>query len=343
MQTIEGKNGDGLLSYALRSHTTLNEEDGILLDKLLNILVKVVFKLDSSEYSNGESLFNALLRELNITKMEEADINDLVTLLFDGKDGNQPLIETAYKLVHNNHDALVTIGKPMGELLVVLGDAHTSTLDSMIADVRKAIPIFTDLVDFNSEENTLGDLLDYLTTENADGSDNPFMKNMKIIATRLLDVKDSDYNPNGFVTDDTPITGPNGMLVHLLGDANNKGYYDFQPLMDLLRDATGSPDILWAVVDGGGAMFDKVIGDEDLSLKFVRSLFSPVDANLDGKLEDAVVYSMLDIMHFEQADMQGVLGDVAALLSGTDLKPGSAMFDQLLKILDFVVKGATVQ
>jgi hypothetical protein len=343
MQTIEGKNGDGLLSYALRSHTTLNEEDGILLDKLLNILVKVVFKLDSSEYSNGESLFNALLRELNITKMEEADINDLVTLLFDGKDGNQPLIETAYKLVHNNHDALVAIGKPMGELLVALGDAHTSTLDSMIADVRKVIPILTDLVDFNSEENTLGDLLDYLTTENADGSDNPFIKNMKIIATRLLDVKDSDYNPNGFVTDDTPITGPNGMLDHLLGDANNKGYYDFQPLMDLLRDATGSPDILWAIVDDGGAMFDKVIGDEELSLKFVRSLFTPVDTNLDGKLEDAVVYRMLDIMHLEQADMQGVLGDVAALLSGTDLKPGSAMFDQLLKILDFVVKGTTVQ
>jgi hypothetical protein len=169
------------------------------------------------------------------------------------------------------------------------------------------------------------------------------MKNMKIIATRLLDVKDSDYNPNGFVTDDTLITGPNGMLVHLLGDANNKGYYDFQPLMDLLRDATGSPDILWVVVDDGGAMFDKVIGDEELSLKFIRSLFSPVDANLDGKLEDAVVYSMLDIMHLEQADLQGVLGDVAALLSGTDLKPGSTMFDQLLKILDFVVKGTTVQ
>lgn len=375
MKLIDGgdQRDGGMLYYALRSHDGDSTKDGILLDKALDLIVRIVFALDSEKYvlSNGETTFNYLLRKLDIQRMDEEDINDIVTALFDGTDGDAPLIETVYKLLNNNHDPLVAIAKPVGTLLLTLAanntGTNTSNLEALVADGQDVWPILKEMVavEDDTEESTLGDLIDYLTKKKTDGSDNPFMRNAKILAYRILDVKHATYNAGGKLSEDVPLTGPDGLLVHLLGSDSliaktldfvglaDNGLYDFGPLKDFLLAATGSPDILWTALNDGGDMLDRVMGDESLSLSFVRSLVTPVDKNGDGVKEAAVLYDILRLVDLEPAladdeFMDRVLNDVALLLTPKNpdedpLAPGGETFKMLLKVLEFVLNNTTVK
>jgi len=228
MKLIDGgSNYDGgMLYYALRDHDGNAANDGILLDRALDMIVRIVFKLDSesSKLSNGKTTFDGLMEKLDIQAMADEDINDTVTALFDGKDGEKPLIDSAYELLMDNHDALVGITKPMGQMLVNLAAANVqepskANVIALIDDARTVWPILKDMVktEGTGEESTLGDLIDYLTAENEDGSDNPLMLNGKKLAYKVLDIQDATYNPDGELTMDTPLIGKDGMMAHLLG------------------------------------------------------------------------------------------------------------------------------
>ncbi|MEN6474297.1 MAG: hypothetical protein ABFD81_09805 [Syntrophaceae bacterium] len=374
MKLIDGgTNYDGgMLYYALRDHDGNAANDGILLDRALDMIVRIVFKLDSetSKLSNGKTTFDGLMEKLDIQGMTDESINDTVTTLFDGEDGEKPLIDSAYELLVDNHDALVGITKPMGQMLVNLAAINARTGDanviSLIDDARTVWPILKDMVstEDTGEESTLGDYIDYLTAENEDGSDNPLMLNGKKIAYKVLDIQDATYNPGGELTMDTPLTGNDGMVAHLLGGVSwvdtlkeyiglENGLYDFSPLMDFLVAATGSPDILWAALHDGGDMLDKVMGNVDdpaytkasLSLSFVRALVKPVDSDKDGKSEGSVLADITNMIQLEGVDFDGVLMDVSDLLApgNVDLRPGSETFDGLLNILNFVIENSTVR
>jgi hypothetical protein len=372
MKLIDGgTNYDGgMLYYALRDHDGNAANDGILLDRALDMIVRIVFKLDSesSKLSNGKTTFDGLMEKLDIQAMTDEGINDTVTTLFDGKDGDKPLIDSAYELLVDNHDALVGITKPVGQMLVNLSAANAQTGDAnviaLIEDARTVWPILKDMVstDDTGEESTLGDYLDYLTAENGDGSDNPLMLNGKKIAYKVLDIQDATYNPDGELTMETPLTGDNGMVAHLLGGVSwvdtlkeyvglENGLYDFSPLMDFLVAATGSPDILWTALNDGGDMLDKVMGNEtgyteaSLSLSFLQALVKPVDSNKDGISDGSVLVDLTNMIQLEGVDFDGVLVEVSDLMApgNIDLKPGSDTFEGLLKVLDFVIENTTVK
>jgi hypothetical protein len=373
MKIIDGGTAydGGMLYYALRDHDGNAANDGILLDRALDMIVRIVFKLDSesSKLSNGKTTFDGLMEKLDIQAMTDDGINDTVSALFDGEDGEKALIESAYELLVDNHDALVAITKPVGQMLANLAAVNAQTGDanviSMIEDARTVWPILKGMVatDDTAEESTLGDYIDYLTAENEDGSENPVMLNGKKIVYKVLDIQDDTYNPGGELAMETPLTGPDGMLAHLLGAADDisnlwglfgpDGLYDFDPLFDFLVDATGSPDILWTAMNDGGDMLDKVMGNVDdpdytkasLSLSFVRALVQPVDTNRDGVSESSVLADITNMIQLEGVDFDGVLMDVSGLMApgNVDLKPGSETFEALLKILDFVIENTTVK
>lgn len=375
MKLIDGgdQRDGGMLYYALRDHDPANitkpigqRNDGILLDRALDMIVRIVFELDSNKYmlSNGKTTFKGLMEKLNIQAMTEDNITSTVTTLFDGKDGKAPLIDTAYDMLAGDDakKALVNITTPMGQMLVNLTatNAQTGTANvvALIEDGRAMWPILKGVVKIeDTGDSTLGDFIDYLTKKNDDGSDNAFMLNAKTLAYKVLDIQDSTYNPGGELTDTTPLTGDNGMLVHLLGGVGLvdtikgvlglNGLYDLSPLMDFLVEVTNASNsnLLWQAMDQGGTLLDDIMGNESMSVSFLKAFVKPVDVNHDGINDGTVLEDIFNLINLEDVDFNGVLNDVAELLDpeNIDLRPGSDTFDGLFNILDFVVKNSVVK
>ncbi len=179
------------------------------------------------------------------------------------------------------------------------------------------------------------ELIDYFTEE-----DNDLVNNTKILVCKVLDLYDKTYNPSGSITDDSTLKDS---LITLLGDGEEiDGIYDLTPLKDFLLVATENPDILWTALHEGGDMLDRVLGDEKISLSFMKALFTSVDVDGDGMLDDSVVLAMLKLIHLEGVDMNGLLHELVGLLSGTDLKPGSDTYDLLLNALKLVVENSHI-
>lgn len=363
MKLIEGgdKRDGGLLTYALRSHDSNTNKDGVIFDKALDLIVRIVFELDSQNclYEGNTTVFNALIAQLNIQKMDQQRIDAIIASLFDGKDGHAPVLDTLHQFIVDNRTVLSTMAEPAGQLLIDLSaqssEEPTTNLESLVADAKTVWPIISGLFTNTATPTTMSDFLAYLTKKNADGSDNTFMQNAKVLAYRIMDVQDSVYNPNGFVTDITPLTGPDGLLTHLLGGTGvidslkeligmNTGQYDLSPAFNFLVAATSRPDILWSAMEDGGNMLGQIMGDEQLSMSFVRTLVNPVDSNNDGVLETSVLYDIFGMVHLDGVDMNGVLNDVSTLFApgNTDLTPDSAAFKQLNRVLEFVLKNTAV-
>ena len=357
----------GMLAYLLRSHEGNAADDGIILDHLLDMIVRIVFKLDSDQYrlKGGKTTFQGLMDAIDLKGLSEEGISDTLTVLFDGKDGGTPLATSAYDLLTDNHDALVAITKPMGRLLVDLAAVNTQTqtthIEALINDGRDVWPILKDLVTVSessaeTENDSTGtSLFDYLTQANDDGTDNPLMLHVKTDIYKILDVQDSTYNPQGALDAGVPLTGPDGLLVHLTGGVSwidtvkeyvglDNGLYDLSPLADFLVALTASPDIAWPAVHDGSDMLDQILGDESMSQSFLQSVVKPVDVNGDGISDGTVFKGIADMINFKGVDFGGVLNDVATLMDpdNVDLKPGSKAFDMLLQVLDFATENANV-
>lgn len=380
LKAVEGPSGYGTLYYALRSHEK-GAMDGKLLDALLAVLMRVVDKLDSQKvkdlvadadgpYAN-QYVFPALMAELDIQATTDADIAETVEDLF-GADGQSGTIQDIYDfLTRNNHanrTAVLALAQPAGQLMTDL----SASLETVGQDVKDVWPIVDVLLNSKKDAtNTMDELLDYLRA-----GDNPFNRNAKILAYRALDIQDATYNPAGTIGDEIRIAGPDGLLVKLLGGPVDGpvatirslitgsdpiffgagALYDFDTLTAFLKTVTRPGSIyqphLWSLVyseDDGPTLLDKLMGDVtsddqgvtytsiDIRVDFLRAMFKPVSG------QPSVVYSVLEILDLGAVDYNGLLYELADLMGGEGLKPGTADFDKLLKTLEFAATNLHVQ
>ncbi len=350
LKALEGENGSGLLTYALRSH---GASDTGIMDPILDLMVMVLERLKHLDPAGtpvpegyGEkTLYDALMDELAPVLGDGLDseaIADIVTGLFDpDEETGEILINELYAFLNDNLQALVALGEPLGELLLALADE--ATFDSLKADLVNEreegdpydglLTILADLVELEDSEGTqaastlIESLKDALAAE-----DNPAIENLKELACKVLDLQDDTYNPGGsiVVTDDTPVTGPEGLLVKL------EGLYDFTPAVDTLRVITANWEVLWDVLDEGGTMLEEVLGDEEMTLGFIQALFTSVDGG------PSVVQSVLDMVHLEKVEIDGLLCELYWLLEGGDLDATGHTYALLMDTLGWVVKNAVV-
>lgn len=372
LKTLDG--GDscdgGLIAYLLRSHDGTSE-DGIILDKALDLVVRMIAKLDSDQYllSNGKTAYRGLVEKLNIQPLTEDKINTVVADLFDGENGEQALIDTVYDLLVDNHEALVNIAKPLGVLLVNVSRVNSETgsvnVVSLINDCRTCWSILKDTVTIGDlSDNSFADYIEYLGQKNPDGSDNVLIANVFTLLNKILDLQDALYNPAGPLEGNTPLTGPDGFLVHLFGGSSSvdslmnslgfgDGLYDLSPIRDFLVEATADPDALWENLSNGGGFMSKILGNTDaagyedieISFEFLRAMLTQVDFDYKGTTEEGSVLSELGgMVYLGDVDFNGVFEDAAKLLAldNVDLRPGSKDFDALLDILDYVIENTTV-
>lgn len=380
LKAVEGPQGYGTLYYALRSHEK-GAIDGKLLDALLAVLMRVVDKLDSNTvkqlnpdadgpYAN-QYVFPALMAELDIQATTDADIAETVEDLF-GADGKSGTIQDIYDfLTRNNHanrTAVIELAQPAGQLMTDL----SASLEMVGQDVKAVWPVVDVLLSSKKDAtNTMDELLDYLRA-----GDNPFNRNARILAYRALDIQDATYNPAGTIGDEIRIAGPDGLLVKLLGGPVDgpvatirslitgsdpvfigaDPLYDFNTLTAFLKTVTKPGGIyqqhLWSLVyseDDGPSLLDKIMGDVasddqgltytdiDMRVDFLRAMFKPVGG------QPSVVYSVLEILHLGAVDYNGLLYDLADLMGGEGLKPGTEDFDKLLKTLEFAATNLHVQ
>ena len=341
-KAIEGPDGYGLITYALRGHDLA---DSGILDSLLDIVVAAVRKLEQTSY-NEQTLFDALMDELEPIIGEGLDddtIASLLSTLFDPDESSEYLLDKVQEFLTDNHDSLVVLSESLGDVLLAVYD----NFDELTLDLETILPILKELIEIDPDrENTLGELIDYLLAEAQDGSDNLFVSNASQLLFKILDLQDDALNPTGYLVDESTLTE---MLVHLLGPADGSGgLYNLGVLRGFLLDATNARDAtgslyLWALLgDDEEGFLDRVLGDEEISMSFIRALYTMVDVDGDGSMDDPVVLRIMKIIHLAEFDgpdtMNALLFELAGLLNGMDLKPGSATYTILLETLGFVVE-----
>jgi len=337
LKAIEGPYGYGLLTYALRGMSDeVDDNDGDILDPILDLTVMLLNKLISTEYSPGLSLFDALLNELDLGEgLDNKAIDDIVSALFDPDENDEYPLDKVQTFLKDNHDTIVNVSKGIGNVLLIASDAVGEPDNTIIQDIIDKLE--------EIEVGSLGELIDYLLEEK-DGSDNPFVSNVKVLAYKMLDIKHDDYNPNGtLLPEETTLTE---LLDHLIGDENS-GIYDFSPMMDFLVALTGDPDnqdLLWTLIGSNGDAEpeeDLLTECPGISIDFIKALFASVDVDGDGVLDDSVTLGMLKLLNLD-VGYNGLLHELVDLLSGADLKPDSDMYNMILNALELVVKNSYI-
>lgn len=337
LKAIEGPYGYGLLTYALRGMSDeVDDNDGDIVDPILDLTVMVLDKLIGTEYSEGLSLFDALLDELGLGEgLDNKAIDDIVSALFEPDENGEYPLDKVQTFLTDNHDTIVNISKGIGNVLLIaseaVGDPDNTTIQDIIDKLEEI------------EVGSLGELIDYLLKENEDGSDNPLVSNVKVLACKMLDIKHDDYNPNGMLLpEETTVTE---LFDHLIGDENGDGgIYDFSPMMDFLVAVTDNPDLLWALIGSNGdAEPEENLLTEcpGISLDFIQALFKKVDADGNGDLDDSVALGMMKLINLD-VEYNALLHELVDLLSGTDLRPDGDTFKMLLNALELVVKNSHI-
>ncbi|MEA3223209.1 MAG: hypothetical protein U9P49_08610 [Thermodesulfobacteriota bacterium] len=341
LKAIEGPYGYGLLTYALRGMSDEGDDnDGDILDPILDLTVMVLNKLISTEYSPGLSLFDALLDELGLGNgllkddgnIDYEAIDDIVSALFEPDENGEYPLDKVQTFLKDNHDTIVNISEGLGNVLLIAGEAvgepDNTTIQGII-DKLEEIKV-----------GSLGELIDYLLEEK-DGSDNPFVSNVKVLAYKMLDIKHDDYNPNGnLLPEETTLTE---LFDHLIGDENS-GIYDFSPMMDFLVAVTDNPDLLWALTgsDGDAEPEEGLLTEcPGISIDFIKALFASVDVDGDGVVDDSVTLGMMKLINLD-VGYNGLLHELVDLLSGADLKPDGDTYNMILNALELVVENSYI-
>ena len=304
MKTIEGENGRGLPYYALREHG-----DGGIMDPVLKLLVMVLNNID----------IDALVDELLDSEKAAA-----------GEGVNLDILDDVSSFLVDNKAALVAIAPALADVL--------REVAASLPDLVDDLTLIADSVEISVEEgegeSDPDGLIDYLTAENPDGSDNAFMANAKWLLYRMLDIEDATYNPKGTLTDESTLSEVFKRVDALYGDGLDN-------LMGFVSTAAGMTDELYTLIFGNTdekATLERIMGDEELPFSFVQALFKGVDTNGDGVDDmDSVVLQLLKVLSIENVSMESLMPEIVQLMSGSDMKPGSESYDMLLDTLSFVV------
>ncbi|MCD6569563.1 MAG: hypothetical protein J7L53_02550 [Deltaproteobacteria bacterium] len=253
LKSIEGPDGYGLLTYALRPHA---DDDNGILDPLLDLLVKVIGKLDSADdpegYSpdgyTGTKLLDALIYEsldllanmLEVENVDDVDLSDptqqakLTDKLFAENTGwldkiSQFLAGDSEKEGYANHDILVTMTAHLGNIL--LKNADLDPLMGYITGSTTDNNFFNNINNIWASGTTWDNLKedkDSITQciKNITGKDS--FDILGSIETVLNDLKDLDSLPSDI--DDKPFTK---LLSYLLIEDSNPSTY-YNPFVDSL-------------------------------------------------------------------------------------------------------------
>jgi len=233
LQTLEGTNGIGLLTKALRTHG----DEGIL-DPVLGALAKIITQL------NDAGVLDALVTELDEGWSEKYDnpdddadkrfIDNFIEKYFEDTDAlDRTVIDRAEIFLNTNHDALVTMTTDLGNLLI---NNDATDIDPLLAYITGS-----SAVDDNTFFNNLNNIWASGTTWDNLKADldtiTPCIKNITgkdsfdilgSLDTVLADLKDLDNPPADI--DDKPGTR---LLRHLLmEDSSSSTYYN--PFVDNL-------------------------------------------------------------------------------------------------------------
>lgn len=369
LKAVEGTDGYGLLFYALRGEGVDNNEKD-LLDPVLRLLVRVVDILNdkenypfeyTDEYGGTDtySLLDALFAALDLERMTPEDIHDLADALFDPlsedsvfydpENADDSLFDKAGSLINEHHDALVAIAGAGGRLLLEVADPDVFT--SLTDDLKTIVDKLDKLVDVEASdgENTLDELLDYLSAKQSDDSLNPFMRGVKTLTCRLLDIKDAECNPTGTLTDEHSV-------IQALVSVEN--LCDYEKLINYLRVITDpDSDMLWPLVDAllsdmdEESMLHRIMNDEQgaisIELSFIQAICTPVAA---GGSSDSMLAEIMKLVHLEYfndysadvVNVAGLLNDLADQCANAGLEVDSDLFKALYDALGLVVENSTI-
>ncbi len=220
LKTVEGMDGYGLATYALRRHydpSTMPADPGDhgILDPVLNMTSMIVNELIDTPYEydgcndpctlhcdeNGRTctLFSALMKYLENNKifgldLDEFDDNDtangrkqVISDLFypDG----EGLVDKTYDNMIEYHEMIDVFARDIGKVLVALTE-DVSRWNRIVDDIDTLADIFKKMNISTETDGVSGfsDVLDHFLKENPDGSDNLFMANMKVLLFKILNL-----------------------------------------------------------------------------------------------------------------------------------------------------------
>ncbi len=397
LENLEGRFGHGLIYYGFRGDSEdEHDHNGDLLDPVLGMTIRILQKLDSTIYEDGN------LIDYLFSGNEDSGEGDGEGLDFDVLFAEDGAVDKLYNFLSENHDVLVKVIEPIGRIILALHsdlgnfegifdalingeilnvlkdelydaegqealksvtravlellditdedlldaiidmlDAVLTSSGTLIDDIKKLLPILNDQfenlpTDKDSMSEGMGSILDIIIEEME--IDSPLTINLKILGYRVMNLFDEIHNMNGKIIDDTPIFDA---LDFLLG---KDGMYDFTSILDMLR-AVMAPDDNLKMLSATNIVRESAllreIKEENieliLSLRFIRSLF----ISYDGK--DSIVLMVLKPIYLETnygmpVDMNGVIGDLADVMDGLHIVPGTKFYDQILGLLDFAVE-----
>lgn len=324
----------------------------------LDIAFTTLNKLNTATYQDNDDILSTLLSTLKLgdglSKKTDAQ---LIKLVGDAFAANGPIDSLCSTLGNDDkRGKLAEVGEAAGAIMITLADANHGPLQP--EDHYLAMRTLMDLgssFKFDISWGAYDELVNYLL-EDINGVPNPLVSKSRKFGYRLLDVKDANYNPEGAITDEWtlvaaldhllvwPVKGENGRWTHADGET---GLYSPEYILNFKQDLDVNPELLKTVAEDGAAMLDKIMGDEHLSFSFLQAMFTEVDINGDGSLDDSVVLLTLRLIHPEalnSADtMNELLVEIGDLVSGVELSANSQAFDQILKLMEFLVQSTTVK
>ena len=231
LKTVEGPDGLGLAHFALRSRVSgsTDLQDTGVLDPVFTMLSMIVRELINTRYNyNGCTnpcqlycdnagqtctLFSALVDylgknkieamgyEINVDKMDDQNEDGsykVVSDLLDPDADGDTVIDTAQDTVTDFHDLIAIFAEDIGKVLIAATENKTR-FDQIKKDIETISDILGKL-EFNTDSTEgISDFIDYMLGQNADGSDNKLVANIKAILIKALDLKLSyydKYDPN---------------------------------------------------------------------------------------------------------------------------------------------------
>ncbi len=353
MRVVEGHSADGEIGKGLTYRLLRAHGDDGVVDPALKLVIGLLAELDQARDTYPDGVLQALVDELPVHAAPTAeDVAADVDEMF-GEDGPANLVDK----IGNNRNEIKAVMVALGETLQVVADEGTWSNVCTLLNLVSGAEVSAG----SGEPSTMSDLLDYLTATNADGSDNELISNAKLLGCKILDLQDDTYNPGGTINDETklsdaiahlvkeePTKGENGEII--VDDGLYEVYFIKNFIDDLKKESESANDDLDGLLDSVVELVLPIAGGEkeptlietlglgDLELSFIQALFVDVDAR------GSVVKQLLDVIHLENVEMNGLLSELHDLSSegGEPMTPGSHAYIELLNTLEFVLNNMSI-
>ncbi len=121
LENIEGRYGRGLLYYGFRGDSEADDNHaGDPIDPILDIMVRVLKKLNATPYAEGETLLEYLTATGTSANYDGPTPEELVNRLFEPDEFGETTMDKIYDFLVDNHNDLAILAKAAGEVIVAL-------------------------------------------------------------------------------------------------------------------------------------------------------------------------------------------------------------------------------